>query len=299
MIVRRRGFTLIELLVVIAIIAVLIALLLPAVQQAREAARRTQCKNNLKQLGLGIHNYHDTSNMFPIGGFRQGTSVGTGMGWQVAILPGIDQGPLFAKLNFNQITYNNATNLSLAMTELPAFFCPSAASTTTHKSGNSGEYVGGVPTASVHYYGVMGPQGANPAGGTYSTDTSAAGHGDFSRAGLMLRHVSVRIGDATDGLSNTLQVGEISFNTANCFRVYLRGCDGSPCGSVKNLVNGINVAPYNGSNNFNNVSFGSQHTGGAHFLMGDGSTHFISQNIDFNVYRQLGSKAGGEVASLQ
>lgn len=300
MVVRRRGFTLIELLVVIAIIAVLIALLLPAVQQAREAARRSQCKNNLKQIGLALHNYHDTAGMFPIGGFRQGANIGTGMGWQVAILPGMDQAPLYNMLNFSQVSYTYAPNLALALTELPAYFCPSAASGNTHRSGNSGENSSGQATASVHYYGVMGPKGTNPSTGlAYSVDTSAPGHGDFSREGLMLRHLKVKIGDCTDGLSNTLHVGEISFNTANCFRVYLRGCDGSPCGSVKNLNSGINLTRYNGSNNFNDVSFGSMHVGGCHFLMGDGSTHFLSQNIDFNVYRMLGTKAGGEVASFQ
>lgn len=302
MLTRRRGFTLIELLVVIAIIAVLIALLLPAVQQAREAARRSQCKNNLKQLGLALHNYHDTSGTFPVGGFFEGVvsgaRQGTGMGWHVAILPNIDQGPLFSKLDFNQSTYTHPANLTLAMIELPAFFCPSADSGTTHKSGLSGENATGGATASVHYIGVMGPQGANPNGGTYAVDTTQAGHGDFSQAGLMLRNKFVRIADATDGLSNTLQVGEMSWNKANCFRVYLRGCNGAPCGSVKNVVNGINLTPYNGANNFNNVSFGSQHVGGAQFLMGDGSSHFISQNIDFNVYRQLASKSGGEVVSF-
>lgn len=296
---RRRGFTLIELLVVIAIIAVLIALLLPAVQQAREAARRSQCKNNLKQIGLALHNYHETTNMFPIGGFRQGVGLGTGMGWQVGILPNIDQAPLYSKFDFNQTSYTAAVNLALAVTELPVYFCPSAASNTTHKTGNSGENSAGAPTASVHYFGSMGPKGTNPTTGqAYSLDTSSAGHGDFSREGMMLRFVPVRIGDVTDGLSNTIQVGEISFNTANCFRVFIRGCDSSACGSVKNINSGINITRYNGSNNFNDVSFGSMHTGGAHFLMGDGSTHFISQNIDFNVYRSLGSKSGTEVVSF-
>ena len=264
-----------------------------------EAARRSQCKNNLKQLGLALHNYHDTSNMFPIGGFYQGAAIGTGMGWQVSILPGMDQAPLFAQLNFNQTAYTYGANLTLAVTELPAYFCPSAASGTTHKTGNSGENApSGAATASVHYFGVMGPQGANPAGGNYTVDTSVPGHGDFSRAGMMLRQYSVKISDVTDGLSNTLQVGEISWNNANSYRVYLRGCDSSACSSVKNIVNGINLSPYT-ANNFNNVSFGSQHTGGAHFLLGDGSVQFLSQNIDFNTYRQLGSKAGGEVVQVQ
>ena len=97
---RRRGFTLIELLVVIAIIAVLIALLLPAVQQAREAARRTQCKNNLKQMGLALHNYHDTYNGFPNGNIASAAG-GWGMSWYMRILPYVDQAPVFNKLTFS------------------------------------------------------------------------------------------------------------------------------------------------------------------------------------------------------
>jgi prepilin-type N-terminal cleavage/methylation domain-containing protein len=115
---RRRGFTLIELLVVIAIIAVLIALLLPAVQQAREAARRTQCKNNMKQLGLAMHNYHDTFRVFPPGWIAvdpatnaQSAHEGiSGFGWGTMLLPQIDQSPLYNQLNLN-LAINDPANL--------------------------------------------------------------------------------------------------------------------------------------------------------------------------------------------
>lgn len=296
--VRRRltrGFTLIELLVVIAIIAVLIALLLPAVQQAREAARRTQCKNNMKQFGLALHNYHDTALTFPPGGFYQGTNIGTGMGWQVSILPYMDQAPMYNQFNFNATAYTDATNLAIALRNPPGFFCPSGQN---NVSANGGEVSGGRPCLSVHYYGVMGPKGTNPrTGAAYTVNANPAGHGGFSAHGLMPRHANRRMSDIIDGTSNTLAIGEISWISANCYRVWTRGCDSSACGSTKNVLNGINTTPYNGSNNFNDVSFGSQHVGGAHFLNADGSVTFLSQNIDMGVYLSLASINGGESVS--
>ncbi len=294
----RRGFTLIELLVVIAIIAILIALLLPAVQQAREAARRTQCRNNLKQLGLAIHNYHDSNNTFPTGGFYQGAGNGTGLSWLVAILPFIDQAPLYNSFNFNAVAYTDATNLALALKPIPGYQCPSS---NKLFSANSGENSGGVATSTAHYYGIMGPTNAlnNPrTGQAYPYSNAVSGHGGFGRAGILLRQETTRIRDITDGTSQTLMVGEISWNDANSYRVYTRGCDGSPCGAIKNIVTGINLTPYNGSNNFNNVSFGSQHVGGCHFLMGDGTVQFIGQNIDFGLYVSLSTRDQGETTSF-
>ena len=143
---QRRGFTLIELLVVIAIIAVLISLLLPAVQQAREAARRSQCKNNLKQLGLALHNYHDTYSVFPPGAlalsttgvaYKPGdtepsrTAVVGGWGWTVFVLPFIDQGPLYNSLAPNGNNFPSAPT-TLTKTILPVFLCPSDASGSIH-----------------------------------------------------------------------------------------------------------------------------------------------------------------------
>ena len=141
---RRKAFTLIELLVVIAIIAVLIALLLPAVQQAREAARRTQCKNNLKQLGLAIHTYHDTAKVFPQAVFQNKATSGQ-WDWrlaspQVMLLPYIDQAPLYNSLNFN-LSFNNGTanDTICNAAKLAAFRCPSDPnlSTNTGDPGNN------------------------------------------------------------------------------------------------------------------------------------------------------------------
>ncbi|HVV99278.1 MAG TPA: DUF1559 domain-containing protein [Planctomycetaceae bacterium] len=294
---RKSGFTLIELLVVIAIIAVLIALLLPAVQQAREAARRSQCKNNMKQFGLALHNYHDTFSCFPVGGFYEGTSggvnIGNGLSWHVMILPYLDQSPLYNQLNFLSNSHlTPASNLALCTQPLPVMFCPSGSQL---QSTFNSEFSGTTPTYSTHYYGIMGPKGTNPVtNAAYPWDNSIAGHGGFATSGILLRNALTRMRDVTDGTSNTLMVGEISYNTANCYRIWLRGCDGSPCASVKNINTGINLTPYNGSNNFNDVSFGSMHTGGAQFLSADGGVHFLSQNISFTVYSAVGSRNGGE-----
>ena len=292
---RKRGFTLIELLVVIAIIAVLIALLLPAVQQARESARRTQCKNNLKQLGLALHNYHDTFLTFPIGGFTQpATGPGTGMGWHVSILPYIDQAPLYNLFNFNAVAYTDAGNLALALKTPPGFYCPSGK---PDKTQNSGENSGGTPTGSVHYYGILGPKGTNvQTGAAYSVNANPSGHGGFSTHGLMPRNAGRRMADVIDGTSNSYAVGELSWINAAVYRTWIRGCDSSACGSTKNVNFGIAVQPYTASN-FNDVSFGSQHIGGTHFLNADGTVVFTSQNIDMGVYRALSSINGGETAN--
>lgn len=310
----RSGFTLIELLVVIAIIAVLIALLLPAVQQAREAARRTQCKNNLKQLGLALHNYHDTRNCFPPGGLH----VGTEASWLIMILPYIDQANLYNQVDFNKVGY--ASIAPYALNRIPGFLCPSSAD--EKSPSESATPIGGTGTSpcfTTHYYGVMGP-GLNTTNattgqpylvenGTYGGVT-VSGHGGFGAQGLLgtsrvtsiIRNGVKGIRDATDGTSNTFLVGELSYANAkaNCYRAWTRGNGGvNAIASAKNIVNGLNVAGYNGSNNFNSPSFGSLHTGGGHFLMADGAVKFVSENIDMGVLFAASTADGGEPKSIE
>ncbi len=197
----KKGFTLIELLVVIAIIAVLIALLLPAVQQAREAARRSDCKNKLKQLGLGMHNYHETHNTFPPGfvvakqlaGAGPGTAVGA-WGWGTYILPFIDQAPLYKKLNTNvgpedAVVVNGSSNLSLVATVLPAFRCPSDLGENQIAAGagqwGTSNYVGN--------FGVSIPRlTAGFAGGSVAKNVQ----------GIYGENTKIRIRDIRDGTTN-------------------------------------------------------------------------------------------------
>ena len=227
---RSRGFTLIELLVVIAIIAVLIALLLPAVQQAREAARRSQCKNNLKQIGLGLHNYHETYNRFPLPGlFTIGAGVGVGglvttSNWTVAILPYIDQGPVFNIYNGNLSAYDPA-NATAVQAVIPGMICPS-----TPRSTNAVSVT--VPATMAAAIGVSSALTLTNAGANDYTPTTAVDGNYLNIANNTTGSVDTegwatggivsltgpsptpptggRLADITDGTSNTMMIGELS-----------------------------------------------------------------------------------------
>jgi prepilin-type N-terminal cleavage/methylation domain-containing protein/prepilin-type processing-associated H-X9-DG protein len=298
----RKGFTLIELLVVIAIIAVLIALLLPAVQQAREAARRVQCKNNLKQIGLALHNYHEMTNTLPPG-WISGTAGPSRWGWGTFILPNLDQAPLYHNLsNAAGMDANSAmaTGFSAVMTTLAqpgplqtpfkSFRCPSDTGT------------GVVNTPLANGYMVMMPPMANTTSfgrsnyaGVMGSDVDwMMGLAMTSTPGAFGRNSFHNFRDFTDGLSNTLVVGERG-SPRQVNGLYTGGdgiwagvgCDSMPQGMALQLgdcskTNPLNlkvasaptdssVTPY--------VSFGSFHTGGANFLLGDGSVRFVSENI--------------------
>ena len=308
----RLGFTLIELLVVIAIIAVLIALLLPAVQQAREAARRSQCKNNLKQYGLALHNYHDTFNRFPIGGSNW--DPGNRLGWQVRILPYVDQAPLYNQINFS---LGNAQNQTITSTgrplyeaRLPYLNCPS------EPFANSGLVAGAVQS---NYGGSLGTNVVTSANASCNTlsDSFAkpgtAGHGGglqstnsdgfFTRAGY-----GAKMADISDGMSNTIMVGEIlpecndhggggwphDNNMANAHATTLvTPNDFTTCA---NIPGGSNKAACGATNNWTySWGFRSKHTGGCHVLLGDGTVRFVSQNIAATTWRYLGRVDDGQV----
>ena len=274
----RRGFTLIELLVVIAIIAVLIALLLPAVQQAREAARRTQCRNNLHQIGLALHNYHDTHNCFPPGQVDRGETSTMHHSWMTLILPFVDETALYNAYNFDLVSWGS-TNLTVTGSTLAQYNCPSDPQVAHVYGGASTGYSG---TASSNYAGSWGPNY------NYNTiDVAQAGRGLF---GLDSK---VRMRDIRDGTSQTIGAGEGIFGEG-----YLTGPTwgvGRYCLSMKLADRPINNWFVAHSPYYPGYCFSSRHEGGAFFVFCDGAVRFLSENIDFTTYQALSTIANNEV----
>ena len=303
----KRGFTLIELLVVIAIIAVLIALLLPAVQQAREAARRSQCKNNLKQLGLALHNYHDTANRLP-GIFQTNWSSDEKGTYLVQLLPFIDQSPLYNKINFTVAGgidgQTNPTGGQLFRNiVIPGFICPSDASPNVWGDRAKTNYAMSQGNQSMPSRTCSSYPGNN-------FGTGAVGHGNDgdpnNNSGFISRfNLSIKFAQCTDGLSNTIMGGEIR---PNCGDHSVNGwlhfnapwiattapinfpisCYGEPAIPNASACN----APDNWQTS---QGFKSKHTGGAHFVLGDGAVKFISENINYLTYQALGCRRDGGV----
>ncbi|MEN6493790.1 MAG: DUF1559 domain-containing protein [Thermoguttaceae bacterium] len=298
---REHGFTLVELLVVIAIIGILIALLLPAVQAAREAARRMQCTNQMKQLAISLHNYHDTFLAFPPGG----RSAGNQLSWAVSILPYIEQKPLYDKFNFSLSGYGSYA--VLALNRIDTFFCPSGKVDRTPYESTTNPATGATEQLySIHYYGVMGPKGPIPQFNSTSSTTTppnyqvylgAGGHGDYASQGILGRDTTKRMRDIIDGTSNTFLLGELSWNGSDAFRSWVRGCAGAAAASCKNVTNSINLIKFTGSN-FNDISFGSQHPGGCLFALADGSVMFVQESINMDVYRATASCDGAETKTV-
>jgi prepilin-type N-terminal cleavage/methylation domain-containing protein/prepilin-type processing-associated H-X9-DG protein len=301
---RRRAFTLIELLVVIAIIAVLIALLLPAVQQAREAARRTQCRNNLKQLGLALHNYESSVRMFPPGYIAASVAAKDttpGWGWGAMILPYMDQAPIYNRLNFN-LSVADPTNATATATPVTAFLCPSD----LVQAGPFNVY-SDPPTNSAVVMQVTPSSYAAMTGDANSVNGNAATKTTQSFNGVFYVNSSTKIGDITDGTSMTMLVGERAWAIVNGAWIGAPNL-ALPESGVKNPF-----TPHNSSttgvliqahaSTINNTAGASMdensslHVGGAQFLFGDGSVHFLSNNINTTVLMAYATKAGSEAVS--
>lgn len=302
----RKGFTLIELLVVIAIIAVLIALLLPAVQQAREAARRTQCKNNMKQIGLSLHNYEGTYGCWPIGSFSPLDRIPN---WRLQIFPYFDQAPLFNSMNFTISFAGNQTNTNTAALSnrvLATYVCPSSPLDPCADLTNNSQRI-----QTPMYVGISG--GYPEASGRVVGSPSNYG-GFYTNNGMLLHNETTRIRDAVDGTSNVMMVAEQSgrIGTQDIRSGYYGGYTGTSFGgavtastpnngdswsvglsSVQYKINSPTTA--GGSDNpwDANTVINSFHTGGIHGLLADGSVRFISNNIDFNTLVNLCSKNDG------
>jgi prepilin-type N-terminal cleavage/methylation domain-containing protein len=301
----RSAFTLIELLVVIAIIAILIALLVPAVQKVREAAARTQCLNNLKQLGLALHSYHDTLKRLPPGGIAQYSaptvisSSNSGLSFHVVILPYLEQANL--SVLFNVATdHRSQPNLNLGIMRVPVYFCPSGNILKIPPATDSSEEAaGGEPHYTTHYVGNAGPKN----GSLYQMDFTGGSNGGLAKQGVLFRDSAIKLTDILDGTSNTFMVGEMSSDAnAAGYRSWIRGCNsdgGNPaCNSTRNVANALNSTPYNGSSNFNDVSFSSNHSGGAQFLLGDATARFVNNNISFAAYQAASTRNGNETVNI-
>lgn len=334
----RRGFTLIELLVVIAIIAILIALLLPAVQQAREAARRSQCKNNLKQFGLALHNYESTMRRFPMASvvvrLPDGSLQTNYMGPHMRILPYVDQATLYNDADSSS-TYGELGNKDAVGRRLPLFVCPSDPNDRQKDHAVYGRIAGtSYGFCMGDWYVWQGPNNAPPTRSAFGVNLSR------------------RMADFLDGSSHTLLVSEVKMYTP-----YIRDCGGlslinDPANVPAATVDPVSVAPeYDaggcqfkddghsewaemavhhigfttawtpnkvtpggpglttpdvnltsnreriGGPTFAAITSRSHHVGGVQSLFGDGSVKFISSSIDGQLWRALGSVAGGEVVS--
>jgi len=302
---RRPAFTLIELLVVIAIIAVLVGILLPAVQQAREAARRTQCRNNLKQIGLALQNYHDSMNIFPIGycagmPYVDGaTDTAPGWGWPSYLLPQLEQENLQSQFNWNQPVESAAGIQAM----IPVYLCPSDITP-------------------------AGPVAVQDASGTtlgMAAPTSYAGNcgsdltgvDDRTGLGLFFRNSGVRISHVVDGTSQTIAVGERAFAKVQCVwagainkAIVTRGPSNPNVGTSTEPAPCLVLAHCHFNNTIGDPDgglddFSSMHSGGSHFVFVDGSVHFIrtvsganpdgSYSSDSRIFQALGTRAGREV----
>ena len=285
----RRAFTLIELLVVIAIIAVLIALLLPAVQQAREAARRTQCRNNLKQLGLAMHNYHDAHGCFPIGDMGRNPGFpaesynlpGT---WLPSLLPFVDEVAIYNAINFD-MSYCFPQNSTASGQVIDQFLCPSNANPVVYSTNcwSQGNFQRGL----THYVGVGGD-------GTQTYNAVIQ-----NKNGILFYWSSVRIRDIRDGTSNTLMAGEQEnagdavYSTRQPFWISGHEMDMTATTSCSCWPINGNARLITGDTRYK--AFGSYHEGGAFFVFADGQVRFLSENMDMTTFQSLSTRANNEI----
>lgn len=309
----RQGFTLIELLVVIAIIAILIALLLPAVQQAREAARRSSCKNSLKQIGLALHNYLDTHQKFPPGGVTRrnnnpasnciigGTkSVDSFAPWSVLILPFLEQAPLYNQFNMESpyvgVTNDAISSSNLALQSDPNknFECPSDPNNSRGQPNSNYYAVSGGGSV------VSGTSGAYQSGCSCCKSSSGPQRMLYYN-GMFFNNSKTSMRDLVDGTTNTFMLGETRYHPlvraagtsglswASSFRTSgLTSLQGAAAAAVLPINGSDRNAGIDHTFDQYSVMFGSYHVGGCHFLLADGSVHFLSENIDIGVYRSLG-----------
>jgi len=308
---RRRAFTLVELLVVIAIIGILVALLLPAVQAAREAARRMSCRNNLKQVVLAMHNYHDTFQTLPPGAIPSNRfpTDRSSWSWHVLLMPLIEQGPAHDVLQPNQPqsllqALADPVKVSIITSPIPSFICPSDTGNHLNADRNLDPTGLNVTVSKTNYVACMGVDNSSPADGLF-----------YFRSNHQFR-------DVLDGLSNTFAVGEratlpIKGNSKPGAGIWV-GATGFPCAG--GLPNDCTIGVYSNvsfelqtgkgigtvPSTFASWGYSSQHPGGALFALADGSVTFVAETIESRIgnvndpttwgtYQKLGVRADGQV----
>ena len=295
---RKHGFTLVELLVVITIIGILIALLLPAVQAAREAARRLQCSNNFKQIGLALHNYESARGTFPQGeltsevGACGWTKQYYGCGWGVMILPYLELRNVYDHFDFNKY-YNVAPNSDLTAggTSLKAYQCPSDPQLDPLVFAS-----GSIDQPGMNPLEDLGR--SNMAGVADSKDWSCSHDGNWTTSngdGVLYNFSATRIADIRDGTSNTLAVGETAGSYTGSF--YGTEFVVYTVSDTSVGINGPNTIPGGGTFHYYGAGFSSYHPGGCHFLLCDGSVQFLSQNIDQRILTALTTRDGANIHS--
>lgn len=297
---RNRAFTLVELLVVIAIIGILIGMLLPAVQQVREAARRIHCSNNLKQIGLALHMYHDTRGALPAGWIATDEDGEPGWGWGAAVLPFLERGNLYSQVDLT-IPIDDELVEDVRVQVIDTYLCQSDTSDEImdldflledHDHGGPGSFSPGPHGGDGHEHGEDIFVSRGNYSGVFGSLEIEGNHRNGD--GAFFENSEVQFRDVYDGLSNTMVVGE---RRADLGTVTWVGVSPAVEEPFARIVGSADHTPNHRDSHFED--FSSRHPGGANFVFGDGSVRLISDQIDETAYRSLSTKDGGEVAVVE
>ncbi|WP_425395377.1 DUF1559 domain-containing protein [Aeoliella sp.] len=299
---KHNGFTLVELLVVIAIIGILVALLLPAVQAARESARRMSCQNNLKNLILACHNYETAKGYLPRSGDFDDWSPSDGsesLSWHAFVFPYMEQSSLYEAMEV-ELGARDVPNIQLGQTRIPVFECPSDEVETDQITSSLAEY-----WATSNYSGVIGAWGRNR-----DYRVSSSGCGVFYTDGVLVPEDPVEFRKITDGTSNTIAIGERTYNLRGWIKGSYRQTGSNRLCNISSKMVQVEINadeekycyfPCEGSRgiNFNSLQFGSDHPGGAQFAYADGSVHMLQENISLDLFYDLATRNGNEPLSTE